>query len=79
MHHTQPFILIPDYSVNDQTKYSGPYLRLKNLYGNKIINWIKKNLYLKFTPSHMNIVIVETRKAFKMSSISINKDDFNKT
>ena len=79
MHHIQPFTLISYYSVNDQTKYSGPYLRLENLYGNKRINWIRKNLYLNFTPSHMNIVIVETWKALKMSSISINKDDFNKT
>ena len=44
---------------------------LKNFHGNKIMNWTRKHGTLKFTPPHMNYVLVETREAFKLSSAKI--------
>ena len=35
------------------------------------MNWTRKHGTLKFTPPHMNYVLVETREAFKLSSAKI--------
>ena len=55
--------------------YNDPNLKLKNMYGNSIMNWIMNNVTLKFT----HAVLVEMWEYFKLSSSSITQDDFKKT
>ena len=59
-HHIQDFILEAGDCVHYQPNNNGPNLKLNNLYGNKIINWIRNNGSPKFTSARMNSFLVET-------------------
>ena len=76
--HIQSFILKAGDYVHDQTKDNGPNMKLKNLYGNAKMNWTRDNGTLKFSPPHMNYVLVET---WKLSNyhLRITQKYFKKT
>ena len=78
-HHIQSLIIKVGYYVHDQPKYYGPNMKFKNFYGNERINWMRHHETLKFTPPHMNSVLVETWEAFKVSSTKITQKYFMKT
>ena len=59
-HNIQYFVLKTGDYVHDQPNDNGPNTELKNLYGNKIMNWMKHHGTLKFIPAHMNYILVET-------------------
>ena len=65
--------------MHDQPNENFPNLKLKNLYGNSIIGWMKKHVTLKFKLAHMNSILVEIWGASKLSSATIAQEDFNKT
>ena len=44
-----------------------------------MLNWMMKHDTLKFAPSNMNPVLVETWEYFKLSPASIAQDGFKKT
>ena len=75
----QPFILNVDDSINDQTNDNGPNSKLKALYNISKDKWMLKYGTTRFQPHHMNYVLVETWKAFKVSSGNIIRDSFAKT
>ena len=53
--HIQYFILKAGDYVYDQ-----PNNNLKNFYSNTRMNWMRNHGNLKFTPPHMNYILVET-------------------
>ena len=62
-----------------QTNNNDPNMKLKNVDGNARMNWMSHHGTLKFTPTHMNSILVETWEAFKLSSATITQKYFNKT
>ena len=54
-------------------------MKLKNLYVNSIMNWMTHHGTLKFTPEHINSVLIATWKSFKLSSTEITQTVFKKT
>ena len=46
-------------------------MKLNSLCGNAIMNWMRHYGNLKYTPSHMNYVLVATWEAFKLLSAKI--------
>ena len=58
---------------------NGPKIKLKNVYGNARMNWMRHHGTLKFTPTHMNSVLVETWEYFKPSFATITQEYFKKT
>ena len=58
---------------------NGPNTKLKNLYGNAKMNWIRNHGTLKFTLTHINYFLVVTWEAFKILSATITKNYFKKT
>ena len=78
-HSIQLFILNAGYSVHDQPNYNSPNMKLENMYGNAIMNWMIQHGSLKFTPAHINSVRVATWEAFKISSATITHNTFNNT
>ena len=77
--HIKPFILREGDSGNEQPNYNRPNLNIKGLYDQAIMNWQKKYETLKFTSAHMNDILVETWRAFQLSSSLITFKAFNKT
>ena len=75
----QSLILKSDDYVNDQPNNNGPNTKLKNLYVNSIMTWMRHHGTLKFTPDHMNSVLIDTWKNFKISSATITQNSFKKT
>ena len=74
----QPFDLKSGDSINYQTNYNGPNSELKSLYNvTKSVCMLKYDMS-KFSPHHMNYVLVEAWDAFKMSSGNIIRDSFSK-
>ena len=65
-HNINPFILKSGDSVHFQPNYNCPNIKLNNLYGNEIMNWMIHHRTLKFTPAHMNYVLVATWESFKL-------------
>ena len=78
-HNIQSFIIKAIYYVYDQQNDNGPNMKLNNLYGNAIMNWMRHHGTLKFTPAHMSSFLVATWEAFKISSVIINQNAFKKT
>ena len=78
-HHIQTFILKTGHYVHDQSNNNGPNLKLNNLYDNARMNWMSNHGTIKFTPSHINSVLVETWSAFKISSAKITQESSKKT
>ena len=75
----QPFVIKSCESINDQPNYNGPNDKLKSLCNVEKSVWIMKYGTTKFSPHHMNFVLVEVWYAFKMSAGNIIKDSFAKT
>ena len=75
-HHIQYFILKAGDYVHYQTNDNGPKMKLKSLYVNAIMNWMRHHGTLKFTSSQMDYVLVETWEAFKISSTIIIEEYF---
>ena len=59
-HNIQSFILNAGDSVHERPNDNGPKKKLNNLYGNSRTNRTRQHVTLKFTPSHMNYVLVST-------------------
>ena len=78
-HHIQYFILKSGDYVHDHTNDNSPNFELKNVFGNTIINFLRNHRTLKFSPSHMNDVLVETWEYLKLSSATIAQEYLNKT
>ena len=78
-HNIQSFILKAGDSVHDQKNNNVPNMKLNNFYGNTRMNWMIHHRNLKFTPPHMNYVIVETCEYFKPQSVKINQKYFKNT
>ena len=78
-HHIYYFIQKAGDSVNDQQNDNGQKLNLNHLYGNTIMNLVRKHETLNFTPLHMNAILFETCEAFKLSSATITQEYLNKT
>ena len=75
----QPFVLKSGNSINNQTKYNDPIVKLKSLYNVVKSVWMLKYGTKTFSPHHMNSVLVESWDAFKMSAGNIIRDSFAKT
>ena len=67
----QSFIIKTGDYVHDQTNNNVPNTNLKNLYDNVRMKWMRYHGTLKFTPDHMNYVLVTTWEDFKLSSATI--------
>ena len=78
-HHIRSFVLKAGESVHNQPNDSGPNFKLKNFYGNAIINWMVKHGTLKFTPSHRNSNLVKTCGYLQLSSATTTHEYFKKT
>ena len=57
-HHIKDFILKVGEYLHDQPNNNGPNLNLNNIYNNSRMKWTRKNGTLKFTPAHMNAILV---------------------
>ena len=78
-HHILSLILRSGDSVHDKPNNNGQNMKINDLYGNEIMNWMRQHGTLKLTLSHMNYVLVETWESFKLSSTKITQKDFKKT
>ena len=58
IHYIQYFILKASDSVHDHPNNNGSKLNLKNMYGNARMNCMSKDGTLKFTPAHINAILV---------------------
>ena len=75
----QPFVLKSGDSINDQPKYNDKNYKLESLYNVAKIVWMPKYGTIKFSPHHMNSVLVESWDPFNMSAGNIIRDSFAKT
>ena len=73
-HNIQSLILKTGDYMHDQTGDNGPNMKIKNLYGNTIINWTRHHGTLKFTLSQMNSGHVITCEAFTLSTTTITQN-----
>ena len=62
----QSFVIKSGDSINDQPNYNGPNDELKSLCNVEKSVWMIKYGTTKFSPHHMNFVLVEVRYAFKI-------------
>ena len=58
-HNIHYFILMAGDYVHNQTNDNGTNMNLNNLYANERMNWMRHHGTLKFTPPHMNYVLIE--------------------
>ena len=65
--------------VHDQLNDNGPNTKINNFDGFARMNLMRLHGTLKFTPAHMNYVLVETWEAFKLSSTKITQKYFKMT
>ena len=66
-----PFILKAGDSTNDQPNDNGPNLKLKRYYSIAETKWQRKHGTMKFTPTHMNYVLVEMWHSFQQQSACV--------
>ena len=59
-HRISPFILKAGDSTNDQPNDNGPNRMLKRYYSIARVKWQRQRGIMKFTPTHMNYVLVES-------------------
>ena len=78
-HHISAFILKAGDSVNDQPNDNRPNIKLKRYYGLAKIKWQRQHGTMKFTPSHMNSVLVEMWHSFQQHSACVIIDALKKT
>ena len=74
--HISPFILKDGDSTNYQTNDNEPNLKLKRYYGISKLKRKRQHGTLKFTPSHMNYVLLEIWYFFQQKSASVIIDAF---
>ena len=74
----QPFVLKLGDSINDQTNDNIPNAKLKSLYNVAKSAWTLKYGTTKFSPHHMNSVLVEEWDPFMISDGNIIRDSFEK-
>ena len=77
-HHISPFILKAGDSTNDQPNDNGPNLNLNRYYGVSRIKWQRHHGTMKFTPAHMNSVLVEICHSFQQQSACVIIDALKK-
>ena len=65
-HNIQYLILKADDYVHDHPNDISSNMNLNNFYVNSIMIWMIHHGTLKFTPTHMNSVLVETLEALKL-------------
>ena len=58
-HNIQSVILKTGDYAHGQPNDNGPNMKLKNLYGNARMSWMRQPVTLKFTPAHINYYIIE--------------------
>ena len=75
----QPLVLKSGNKTNDQTNDSGPNAKLKSLYNEVKAKWIIQYGTTKFSPHHMNYILVEEWDALKVSAGRIVRYSFSKT
>ena len=63
-HHISPFILKACDSTNDQPNDNGPSLKIKRYYGIEKVKCQRQHGTIKFTPAHMNSILVEMWNSF---------------
>ena len=78
-HNIQSFVLQAGDYVNDHPKNNGQIMKLKNLYGDSVINWMRHHGTLKFTPPHINYFLIEIWEDLKISSAKITQKYFKRT
>ena len=78
-HHISPFILKAGDSTNDQSNDNGPNLKLKRYYSISKTKWQRQHGTMKFTPAHMNSILVEMWHLFQKKSALVIIDAFKKT
>ena len=69
--HIQYFILTSGGSVYHLPSDNEPNVKFNNMYGNIRMDWMRKDITLKFNMDHMNSIPVETLEAFNSESTSI--------
>ena len=74
----QPFVLKSGDPISDHTNDNGPDAKLKSLYNIEKSAWMLNYGTTKFSPHHMNYVLVEAWDAFNMSAGNIIRDGFEK-
>ena len=62
-----------------QPNNKGPNMKLKYVYSNARMNCIIHHVTLKFSPLHMNYILVETWWSSKLLSATIYQKNFKKT
>ena len=77
-HHISPFILKAGESTNDQPNDNGPNRMLKRYYSIARVKWQRQNGTMKFTPAHMNSVLVEMWHLFQEQSARVIINVFKK-
>ena len=77
--HISPFILKAGDSTNDQPNDNGLNLKLKRYYGISKTKWQRQHGTIKFTPAHMNSVLVEMWHSFQQKSSCVIIDALKKT
>ena len=75
----QPFVLNSGDSINYQPNDIGPNTKLNPLYNISKSSWMLKYGTQKFSPQHMNSVLVEAWNAFNMSAGNLERDIFTTT
>ena len=66
-------------SINDQPNVNVPNAKLKYIYNVEKSAWMLKYGMKRFSPHHINSVLVEAWDAFKMSTDNIIRNSFTKT
>ena len=74
----KPFLLKAGESINYKPNDNDINLKLKEFYGQTIMNFQRQHGTLKFTNFHMNAILVETRKAFQISLYPVIINAFEK-
>ena len=78
-HNIQYFILNAGDYVHYHPNNNGQNMKLDNLYGNLSINCMRHHVSLRFSPPHMNSVLVRTQESLKLPSAKITQKYFKKT
>ena len=77
-HHISLFILKAGDSANDHPNDNGPNRMLKIYYSIARVKWQREHGTMKFTPAHMNYVLVEMWHLFQQKSARVIINVFKK-
>ena len=70
-HHIYPFILKAGNSTNYQSNDNGPNMKLNRYYVIEKVKWQIQHGTTKFTPAHMNSILVDMWHSFQQQSASV--------